>query len=545
MNAVAPKSEPWELGPPDDWDPDDEAGDRVRVGFARPTIQISPELDRVVAKAAVLLVDHGNTYARGGVLVRVVDETSSGVVARHDMTPVIRSHTGATLALALAECAAWERKNTKGTGPEWFQCGPPDRVVRVLLDLGAWPGVRHLDRVASSPILRADGSIATAKGYDEASGTLIAYEGRVEVPLEPELPDALRARNRLLDVVKDFPWATEADRSSWLALVLTLVARGAIDGPTPMWTITANVRGAGKSRLVDVASIIATGRVASRATQPTDDAEAGKVITSIVMAGDEAVLFDNIDRPLGGAKLDAFLTGARWKDRVLGTNVTIDLPIRTVVAATGNNLELRGDTLRRVLPVRLDSPLERPEDREDFAVSDLLGHVRERRRDLLADALTILRAWYVAGREPKAGVKRWGSYESWSAIVPHVLAWVGLPDPQLTREGLEQDDPQLRALAAVVETWPALETSCGAVQGISISRAIAALYVDGRARQDDFDELREALEVLAPGKNGKPVDARTLAHAFRRSRNRVLGGARLVEVGKDGKAKVSRWGVRS
>jgi hypothetical protein len=69
------------------------------------------------------------------------------------------------------------------------------------------------------------------------------------------------------------------------------------------------------------------------------------------------------------------------------------------------------------------------------------------------------------------------------------------------------------------------------------------LYVDGRARHDDFDELREALEILAPGKNGKPVDARTLAHAFRRSRNRVLGGVRLVDLSKEG--KVLRWGVRS
>jgi hypothetical protein len=526
------------------WDEDDEADvEHVRVAFAKPMIQVGPDLDRVVATASDVLTTHENTYARGGVLVRVVAETTTGTLERAELTPIIRTHTGATLALALAECAVWERKNTKGTGPEWFACMPPDRVARVLLDLGAWRGLRNLDRVASSPILRADGTIAIAQGYDAASATLIAYAGRVVVADTPELPDALRARDRLLDVVRDFPWTSDADRAAWLALVLTLVARGAIDGPVPMWTVTANVRGAGKSRLVDVASIIATGRVAARATQPTDDAEAGKVITSIVMSGDEAVLFDNIDRPLGGAKLDAFLTGSRWKDRVLGTNVTIDLPIRTVVAATGNNLELRGDTLRRVLPVRLDSPLERPEDRDDFAVSDLLGHVRARRLELVADALTILRGWYVAGCACSSSVKRWGSYEAWSGLIPHVLAWVGLPDPQLTREGLEQDDPQLRSLAAILEHWPALETSCAAAHGISVSRALTALYVDGRARHDDFDELREALEILAPGKNGKPVDARTLAHAFRRSRNRVLGGVRLVDLSKEG--KVLRWGVRS
>ena len=67
-----------------------------------------------------------------------------------------------------------------------------------------------------------------------------------------------------------------------------------------------------------------------------------------------------MDRPLGGASLDALLTGDRWKDRELGGSRTVDLPARVVWAATGNNLRYRSDIARRVLLVRLDSQLELP-----------------------------------------------------------------------------------------------------------------------------------------------------------------------------------------
>ncbi len=441
---------------------------------------MTAETARVVEESITHLAAAGpNVYTRGGALVRIVCDQTPGVITRESNAPTIRLHTPATLDVELSRSVVYKRERRGQSGGAQLEtCSPPMRVLAALLETGEWPGLRCLDRVASAPILRADGTVACRPGYDARSRTVVAYEGGFDVSEPLQRSVAVLACDDLLDVVRDFPWQQKADQSAWLALVLTLLARSAISGPVPMWTVTANVRGAGKSRLVDVAAIIATGRTAARATQPADDAEAGKVITSIVMAGDEIVLLDNVDRALGGAKLDALLTGERWKDRLLGTNTTIDLPIRTVVCATGNNLDFRGDTLRRVLPVRLDSPLERPEDRTDFIQSDLLGYVRGHRLELVRVALTMLRAWFVAGRPQVADVRRWGSYEAWSGLVPHVLAWVGLPDPQLTREGLEADDPRMRALGVVMEHWHRLEQTCGSVSGITIRQALDKLYQD-------------------------------------------------------------------
>ncbi len=513
-----------------------------------PIVRIGLDEDRVVAETIAVLATSRETFARGGMLVRVVADESvhRRRVHRADSAPVIRPHTPATLRLELARLLRFERARKVDGELRWQLSTPTPTLLAQLLDSGAWPGVRPLEGVASAPRLREDGSVAQEPGYDAESAHVLAFDadGFPRIPDDLSKADALKARVALLDVVRDFPFADDADRSAWLAFVLTLCARPAIAGPCPLFTFTANVRGAGKSRLVDVASLIATGRIASRATQPTDDAEAGKILTSIVLAGDELVLFDNVTRPLGGGKLDALLTGERWKDRTLGTNTTIDVPIRVVLAATGNNLELSGDTLRRALPVRLDSPLESPEDRHDFAVSDLLAHVRTERPRLVAAALTMLRAWYVAGG-PHASVRPWGSFEAWARVIPHVLAYADLPDPQATRLELAGDDPQLRALGVVLEGWRRLEIQCGSKQGITIRQALERLYPPGQgaASDDGNEDLREALELLAPGKGPIRVSTHALGNAFRRARRRVLSHRQLVQ-SDTAKGGVVRWTVR-
>jgi hypothetical protein len=505
-------------------------------------ISVGLDTDRVVREAITALGAARNAYSRGGMLSRIVRDATYRPIVRDEGATTIRTHTAATLDQELSTIARFERPGEKG--PE--RCAPPGKVVRALLDAGAWPGVRPLVGVASGPILRPDGSVADAPGYDEPTGYFLAVDPteRVSIPESPTRADAIRERDEILAVVSDFPFLSEADRSAWLALLLTLLARSAIDGPCPLWSITANVRGAGKSRLVDIVALITAGHVASRATQPSDDAEAGKVVTSIVLAGDDLVLLDNVERPLGGSKLDALLTGARWKDRVLGGNAMIDLPVRVVLVATGNNIALRGDTHRRVLPVRLDSPHEQPELRTDFKVENILEHVRQKRRRLAASALTILRAWHVAGRPRASDVTMWGSYEAWTALVPQVLRFVDLPDPKQTRANLEGEDPHYRAFAVVLANWRSLETACGRMRGLTIHEALDHLYPHGQpAPERAFDNLRAALENLAPGRGPVRVDPRNLGHMFRRWSRRVLSSSRLVQCGTDEHVGVARWTV--
>jgi putative DNA primase/helicase len=526
-------------------------------GEPLPVVRLGLDADRVVRETIDAISHAPNVFTRAGVLVRIVRDIDgdADAVQRDAEAPVIRPCSAPTLELTLSTRARFERFDERSK--QWQPCAPTKKLLSMLIDVGIYPGIRRLEGIASSPILRADGSIAQEPGYDEPSGFFLAFnrERMPRIPDAPSRDDAIAARDRLLDLVQDFPFAGDEHRASWLALLVTLIARPAIGGPVPLFAITANVRGCGKSRLVDLAAIIATGRAAPRAVQPYDDGESRKILTSIVLGGDALVLFDNfeshrqgrdsdVECSFGGAAIDAFLTGDRWKDRLLGTNTTIDLPIKTVIAVTGNNLPLLGDTIRRALFVRLDSPYENPEDRTDFAIPNLPSYVRDHRYELVRDALVIARAWYAAG-QPRARVRAWGSFEVWSSIVPEMIVWVGLPDPQETRARDTDTDDRLRALTVIIEHWPRLEKSCAATQGLTIRAALGLLYPGGQPRQGDgLDDLRWAIEVLAPGRGTARVDAHGLGNVFRRYANRVVAGRRLVPLCAAGHPKVARWGVR-
>jgi hypothetical protein len=166
--------------------------------------------------------------------------------------------------------------------------------------------------------------------------------------------------------------------------------------------------GSGKTLLCEIIGLIATGRELPVSELPGDNEEVRKAITAILLEGERLVLLDNAAATFGCSALDAALTSTTYKGRILGRSKrTTDLPADTVWFATGNNLLLRGDTHRRVIPCRLEPQHERPEERSGFRHPNLKQHVRERRADLVVAALTILTAHARAGR-PTGGHPPWG-----------------------------------------------------------------------------------------------------------------------------------------
>jgi hypothetical protein len=396
---------------------------------------------------------------------------------------------------------------------------PPDWLVGAVAARGVWPGIPRLVGVTEVPALRADGTVVEAPGYDQASGIL--HVPSVVVPpvaARPTREEAAAAAAALLDVVGEFPFARPEHASAWLAIVLTTLARHAFDGPVPLFLLDGNTRGVGKSLLADVAATIVTGRPISR-TPPTDDAsEERKRLTAIVIAGDQVVLIDNVTTQLGSPALDSWLTGRRWTDRVLGLSAKVDLPITAVLLASGNNVVLAGDMIRRCAHVRLDSPEEAPDRRRGFRHADLLAHVRESRARLVWAALTVLRGHAAAGR-PDQGLEAWGSFEGWSAIVRNAIAWVGLPDPGLTREQLREDaDREIDSLRAFLMGLEGVTAACGGA--FTVGRLVAEL---SGPRMMSYGGLRSAVAELCPTNSGGLPSPERLGKLLQKYRGRVVG----------------------
>jgi hypothetical protein len=295
----------------------------------------------------------------------------------------------------------------------------------------------------------------------------------------------------------------------------------------------SNVPGAGKGLLAHLISTILVGRRMACTAYSDSDEEMRKRITAIALVGDLLMLIDNIASRFGGSAIDAVITATTWKDRLLGhSEMTAELPLFTCWYATGNNIELRGDAIRRVLPCRIDSEHERPEERSDFTHPELLKDALQDRGKLVAAALTILRGYVVAGR-PAVGTTPLGSFEEWSKTVRNALIWAGEPDPCITRKGLEATDSDGADRLALVNGWLELP---GQSSGLTVAEA--ARYLNDPNKQDEFTTLRDALLEMSRT-DGLP-SAQVIGKRLRSIRDRIIGGKRFRSTLYEG---TQRWRV--
>jgi hypothetical protein len=483
LRRAAPEWEPVtsiQSGTPDEDQDEDEAGSIAAPDDDRPRITISTEEHEVNDRAVEALAADAVIYQRGGILVRVVRDLSPAAAGiRRPFAPRIDPLPPPVLRERLAANARWlVEREIKGVAV-LEPAHPPGWCVSAVHARAGWHGVRHLEAVVDYPVLRPDGTVLCTPGYDADTGLLLVPAGPLPpIPASPSRRDARAACAELLEVVADFPFQRAEHKAAWLAALLTPLARFAFAGPAPLFLVDANVRGSGKGLMLHCIALIITGEPFVVATYTDDEDELRKRITSLAIAGDRLVLFDNLAGKFGNATLDAALTGISWRDRVLGGNRMAEAPLYMTWFATGNNVVLGGDTPRRVCHVRLESPDENPEQRDDFRHPNLLRWVKGHRARLLAAALTVLRGYCVAGR-PDQGLPTWGSYEGWSGLVRAAVVWVGLPDPGATRLLLQEHaDVAASAMAVLLAGWEQMDPD---------RRGLTAAEVVKKLQREDRD----------------------------------------------------------
>ena len=507
-------------------------------------IRIGPDLDRAVDAAVDALRGEPALYQRDGQLVRIThtadDEADAAALVG---APQIRPVAPATMRETLTRVARFERRD--GRDGDWRPTVPTDAVTHAVLARGEWPTVRPILAVTECPTMRPDGSIIDRPGYDAA--TAYVYEPHesmrgVRVPARPTRADAQRALAELVEPWAEMPWRSEADRSVALAAVLTLLARPAIRGAVPGFVIDAATPGSGKSLSTHVVAMIATGRPAAMAHWPVDEDELSKVFGAYAVRGASFVTLDNIATPFGGAPLDRCLTAVDTVElRILGRTEVPTLRWRAVIMATGNGMEIIGDTTRRVLVGRMEPAEERPEERTGYRHPNLLAWVSSERARLVQAALTVLRAYVVAER-PEVGVRPWGGFEAWT-FVAAAIVYAGGADPTACRIGAG-DDGARAALGALLGMWQRWAGTEGRTARETVERLYTAERLRGQAAPDGWDDLREAIEALAPTKPGTTPSPRTLGERLRRAKGRVVGGRRLAIAGEN-RNGMKLWAVET
>lgn len=450
-------------------------------------------------------------------------------------TAIIVTLQRAGLMVELGWAAKWERKN--GKTQEWYEVDPCPKVTAALLEaVGHWTGIPSLLGISEAPILRDDGTLHAQAGYDPA--TRLYVEGRfpgLQLPERITRDDAQRAMATLLQPFQEFPFVeSQLDQAVVLAYLLTLALRPQIQ-TAPLFCVTASTPGTGKGLLVEVANLLVRGRDAALmpSVQGTNaEEETRKRITALLLTGVSSVNLDNWNRPIGGEALNALLTAGEWSDRILGRSETASLPARLTLAATGNNLSVRGDMTRRSLLIQLDAGVERPELRT-FKEPNLTGYVLEHRGQLLGALFTILKGYQQAGR-PEIHERLLGRFESWSRAVAAPIRWLGLPDPTETQELLRENDPEAEKLQALLEAWWALIGDRWLNVGELIDEAnqmndFGQIHHQNNQKHQD---LREALLDIAFDKGN--INRKVLGWFLRHFEGRIAGRLQLVKKERTG-----------
>lgn len=490
-------------------------------------VKLDADLHVVIEQTMAVAATHEKLYQKSGKLVCVESEDNGRVK--------LITVSASRMQEMLSECSRWLKPSKKDK--DYTQVDPPEKLAEAMVNRGSWEHIRPLRSVTAFPILSPRGALYAQKGYASEVKAFYAGNCAVDVPQAPTRDDAEQAINILFDIVCDFPFADAAHRSAWLAALLSVLSRFAHDGNIPLVVIQANTARAGKTKLVEIISHIVNGKAANATTQPKNEEEERKRITSTLLGGPSLVLIDNVVATFGGQNINALITSRDYGDRNLGKLELLELENTATWFVTANNVMLAPDTAQRSLHIRLQSDHEKPQDRDGFKYPSLIETVKERRAELLGAALTILKAYIVAGK-PDMALKPWGSFEEWSRLVRGAIVWCGLPDPALTRVELEDEcDAQAPLEHGLVEGWGELLDVVGKPEGITAKEAL-----DFLADKNDgcCSTLREALATIAV--HGKELPTvNKLGASLRKFKNLNRGGKMLKDEGSEKFAK--RWYV--
>jgi len=502
-------------------------------GVVAPEIVYSTDITSMVDAAEAALGSLDVVYTRARSLVRVVHDRSETHGLKYPKgQPVVACIGPEHLRELVNRSAVWIAITTsKKTGEsERRRVMVPPIVPATLMDRGEWD-LPPLEGVTNSPVLRADGTILDTPGYDPATRLIYEPNGVTfpKVATKPTQADAAKALTEMLEPFSEMPFVAESDRMAAAALILTLIGRAAIDGSTPMFTTRAPTPGSGKGLILDVAAMIATGRLAPKRAAIANDEELRKALFAYAIEAPAMVVLDNAEGAVGSPVLAAVLTTGTISDRMLGVSQTRSCSLRFVMAVTGNNLTFRGDLGRRIIPIDLDPRVEHAEDRE-FLRKDLIAFVEANRPRFVVAALTVLRAFYVAGR-PSHGHPSKGSYEAWDRLVRGSIMFAGGADPLGGIERIRQDgDEDLDRLRAMLSAWDAAFGSMPK----TIAEAIKFAGKEGA--------LHDSMVVYC---RSGTLESKPIASAFRKLRGRIAGGRELVREEKADRNGVMSWFVRT
>jgi len=495
----------------------------VNAARMKPTIRVmAGEIHRVVDAAERELAHSRRHYQRGGLIVTVITDPGTRETR-------VQEISAPALVRALAGAATWERFDARSE--DWVRTDPPARHATVLFDSTSYHHLPVLSGLTRQPYLRPDGSLMTAAGYDPSSRMFGVFDAReFAIPDAPSLADAKAALALLQDLLAEFSFTSAPDLAAALSALLTATVRPSL-ACAPMFHARAHMVGSGKSYLCELITAFATPQRGTPTTFPADDEECRKLLLAELLRAPAVIEFDNLTGDLVAHKsLCTALTSEHMSGRILGVSKTATVSTRTLFLSSGNNVGPVQDMTRRCITIRLDPGCEVPAARS-FRRPELVREVLRERGRYVAAALTVVRAWIVAGR-PKADCKSMAGFGDWSDLCRQPLLWLGLADATESVFEAMAEDPDRETLGRLLTGWQS---------AFGRTAAMVRDAVRVSAFGDEHAELREVLRDIADERG--EINRRRLGWWIRRHAGRIVDGRRFVRA--SGNRSAEAWRVES
>lgn len=363
----------------------------------------------------------------------------------------------------------------KGEG-ELQHVYPPYDVVDDLFSSDLSDFCLPLRGAVDTPFFAADGALVTDTGYH--AGSQMYLDSEMVLDRVSGAPSAEEAQNAARFIVEeclaDFPLGglTRGEImaqtftpsgvpavANALSFILLHFARNMIHGATPGHVVNKPAPGTGAGYLVDVCTTIRSGAPAPALPMPKNKDELAKTLTAVLLDGESAVFFDNINHEMDSAELASAMTSpdTGYRARILGKTQTALVQIMSSWVFAANTLTMSDELLRRCILIDLDRKAVDPSKyvpEGGWRHKDVREWTREHRTELVHACLTIIQYWVTQGMQRSDDTL--ASFENWAGVMGGILTAAGVGgfmgnQDELTGLSDGRDDELASVVQAIAE----------------------------------------------------------------------------------------------
>jgi len=378
-----------------------------------PVVQIKPDLNET-AKLLGPIISRLDLYEMNGAQVYFDHMGEMQTMTGRKFRTWISDHVVTCVKFDTKSGTPWPASLAVDEAATLLECENFRRGVRPL------KGVNHV----RCPVIRENGTLeALPWGYDVQTQIYTVPGGlefSTEVPLEV-------AKGRVHRLLSSFPITDERSFAVQVAAMMALFIRHLPGGmglrPGFLWY--ANKPGSGKSVLAKVCLYIVLGRAAVAKLKKDDDLD--KEIEAFCRASVPYIFLDNIRGGLNSTTIEQMLTSEESTGRAMGGHGTFNAKNTALLLATGNQIDLTEDALRRFLLVDLFEKGDPEERVVEVPLNDSLMRSEAWRVEMLEALWAIVAHWHEGGMVK--GSRSLASFEEYAALLGGIVESAGYSSP--------------------------------------------------------------------------------------------------------------------